>query len=63
MLQILILLLKPSSITLAGSELVRSWFESDSVVEFGFYHPLCGSYYVLWCYHVDDAARSKQQHA
>jgi len=33
--------LKPNSITLAGSELVRSelvrsWFESDSVMEFGF---------------------------
>ena len=29
--------IKPNSITLAGSELVRSWFESDSVMEFGFY--------------------------
>ena len=28
--------LKPNSITLAGSELVRSWFEPDSVMEFGF---------------------------
>jgi len=28
--------LKPNSITLAGSELVRSWFELDSVMEFGF---------------------------
>jgi len=27
---------KPNSITLAGSELVRSWFEPDSVMEFGF---------------------------
>jgi len=31
-------LLKPNSITLADSELVRSWFESDSVMEFGFYY-------------------------
>ena len=30
-------LLKPNSITLAGSKLVRSWFEPDSVMEFGFY--------------------------
>jgi len=30
------ILLKPNSIMLAGSELVRSWFESDSVMEFGF---------------------------
>jgi len=29
--------LKPNSITLAGSELVRSWFETDSVMEFGFH--------------------------
>jgi len=29
-------LLKPNSITLAGSKLVRS-FEPDSVMEFGFY--------------------------
>jgi len=29
--------LKPNSITLVGSELVRSWFEPDSVMEFGFY--------------------------
>jgi len=29
--------LKPNSITLAGLELVRSWFEPDSVMEFGFY--------------------------
>ena len=28
--------LKPTSITLAGWELVRSWFEPDSVMEFGF---------------------------
>jgi len=28
--------LKPNSITLAGSELVGSWFESYSVMEFGF---------------------------
>jgi len=28
--------LKPNSITLSGS-LVRSWFEPDSVMEFGFY--------------------------
>jgi len=27
---------KPHSITLAGSELIRSWFEPDSVMEFGF---------------------------
>jgi len=27
---------KPNSITLVGSELVRSWFEPDSVIEFGF---------------------------
>jgi len=27
---------KPNSITLAGSELVRSWFEPDSIMEFGF---------------------------
>ena len=25
----------------AGSKLVRSWFESDSVMEFGFYQQLC----------------------
>jgi len=30
-------LLKPNSITLVGSELVRSWFEPDSAMEFGFY--------------------------
>ena len=30
--------LKPNSITLAGSELVRSWFELDIVMEFGFYY-------------------------
>jgi len=30
--------LKPNSITLSGSKLVRSWFEPDSVMEFGFYH-------------------------
>jgi len=29
--------LKPHSITLAGSELVRRWFEPASVMEFGFY--------------------------
>ena len=29
-------LLKPNSITLVGSELVRSWFEPDSVMEFDF---------------------------
>jgi len=29
--------LKPNSITLAGSELVRRWFELDSVMELGFY--------------------------
>jgi len=38
------LLLKPNSITLAGSKLVRSWsptsFEPDSVMEFGF-EPVC----------------------
>jgi len=28
--------LKRNSITLVGSELVRSWFEPDSVMEFGF---------------------------
>jgi len=28
--------LKPNSITLVGSEMVRSWFEPDSVIEFGF---------------------------
>ena len=28
-------LLKPNSISLVGSELVRSWFEPDSVMEFG----------------------------
>jgi len=28
--------LKPNSITLAGSELVLSWFEPDRVMEFGF---------------------------
>jgi len=37
--------LKPNSITLAGSKLVRSWsltsFEPDSVMEFGFYGNLC----------------------
>jgi len=27
--------IKPNSITLAGSELVRSWFEPDSVMEIG----------------------------
>jgi len=27
---------KPNFITLAGSELVRIWFEPDSVMEFGF---------------------------
>ena len=32
--------LKPNSITLVGSELVRSWFEPDSVMEFGF-EPVC----------------------
>ena len=32
--------LKPNSITLAGSELVRSRFEPDSVMEFGFYPSL-----------------------
>ena len=31
-----IFLLMPNSITLDGSELVRSWFEPDSVMEFGF---------------------------
>jgi len=30
-------LLKPNSITLAGLEPVRSWFEPDSVMKFGFY--------------------------
>jgi len=30
-------MLKPNSITLVGSELVRSWFEPDSVINFGFY--------------------------
>ena len=29
--------LKPNSITLVGSEMVRSWFEPDSEMEFGFY--------------------------
>jgi len=29
--------IKPNSITLAGSELVRSWLESDSVMAFGLY--------------------------
>jgi len=28
--------IKPNSITLAGSQLVRSWFEPASVMEFGF---------------------------
>ena len=32
--------LKPNSITLAGSELIRRWFEPDSVMEFGFYTAL-----------------------
>ena len=32
--------LKPNSITLAGSELVRRWFELDGVMEFGF-EPVC----------------------
>jgi len=32
--------LKPNSITLVGSELVWSWFEPDSVMEFGF-EPVC----------------------
>jgi len=30
---------KPNSITLSGSELVLSWFEPDSVMEFGFKQP------------------------
>ena len=30
-------MLKPNYITLAGSELARSWFDLDSVMEFGFY--------------------------
>ena len=34
--------LKPNSITLASSELVLSWFEPDSVMEFGFYGFLSG---------------------
>jgi len=33
-------LLNPNSITLSGSKLVRSWFEPDSVMEFGF-EPVC----------------------
>ena len=33
-------LLKPNSISLVGSELVRSWFEPDSVMEFDF-EPVC----------------------
>ena len=39
--------LKPNSITLAASELVRSWFEPDSVMEFGFnkYLGLCVEIY------------------
>jgi len=32
--------LKPNSITLAGSEMARSWFEPDNVMEFGF-EPVC----------------------
>jgi len=27
---------KPNSITLAGSDIVRGWFDADSVMEFGF---------------------------
>jgi len=36
MLSFMSVLLKPNSITLAGSEVVRSWFESVGVMEFGF---------------------------
>jgi len=43
--------LKPNSITLVGSELVRSWFEPDSVMEFGFYGTTAalGVSYTLYC--------------
>ena len=40
--------LKPNSITLAGSELVRSWLEPDNVTEFGFYGPSRLAWFEGW---------------